>query len=909
MMLVEQACRFNVAGKGYMVVARSGGFTSGNEGNLGNIFNDVMNPLFAKPGQSVLTCGISGEDAFLACNTMRSDMNGRPTIFTHTYVMNAEVYARQMEREPAAILGVPMAGFLKSQVSGGELEPLELEGAAPMDLTKLGEKYALTPERYSRLLLGAYQAITGNRSLCLRTRRPLEETEQMVRELVYCISQGLLPALRRRLTYSSAGDTRMTVCVSSAAGGGSVGNPELVFGVEPDISGSVRPTDEMMANLFRYLGGCPQEERQAVLLEMQDWLKGIMDLDRGVPMQLVMASFYLSGGRKVSVNELGQLLWTLLKISDSSVHTQAMDRLLAGILNKLTGMELCPVNILDELAERYLRNASRDYCEALEASLALADGECCGELAQQLLRLGTDLDERQSRLLLSLLGQVPADAPEMTDELAEGILRWALQKDITAMDEYCAVLLRRYNGPQLDALICAILEGAEGRVLSNGENARLASLLQKQVADQTVVLRAIDDGHCRMLDRHCGEYSDALLESALDYLFQVRLSCIGSEEGKLRALRELEQTQPDYADKAKAQMAAGRPGTELLWEAYQAQASLPDGSSFDNLVDACSAENTFQNPNGVFEKRVAALWQGCVEAYLKSLQEPGKKAKLSKWGNALSDNLDRVRALRVSQDTRAAIGRRAADYLWNTVEYPAVIAELNYHVPVTLRRFSDEKEPKLHFQEAAYITWNNPRDYRELMELVQMADSMESLRELSGALSFLAMRMLRDEKRKFLSWDLLLLSCYRPDMPVGYDLDELVKKVEILEKNITPEIMSRSPLPALVSGNELLRKELCKLAGGHVPEPLQLMAAACKTRTRAPGPAGRKSVQAPGGIRQAPGSTRQGAPTRPPEPRGPAAEKDRQPQRGGLFSGIFGSHGGKPEAEQKGTGGERKKKK
>lgn len=114
-MKMEQACRFRTDEAGYMVCARSQGLTADNENNLG-YFNSTMTSLFEKDGsgprmgQSILSYAVSEEnggrrDFLIAKSTMRSDIKGRASIFTHAYFMGLDEYARCMETDPSAISG------------------------------------------------------------------------------------------------------------------------------------------------------------------------------------------------------------------------------------------------------------------------------------------------------------------------------------------------------------------------------------------------------------------------------------------------------------------------------------------------------------------------------------------------------------------------------------------------------------------------------------------------------------------------------------------------------------------------------------------------------------------------------------------------------------------------------------
>ena len=273
-MKMEQACRFRTDEAGYMVCARSQGLTADNENNLG-YFNSTMTSLFEKDGsgprmgQSILSYAVSEEnggrrDFLIAKSTMRSDIKGRASIFTHAYFMGLDEYARRMETDPSAIYGIDTGDMMTAQ-SGSQLPPKEAVLRGGFELSVLREKYGLTDERYALLLYNVYQAVAGGGSLALLTQLPLSQTQDMVREVAYCAAMGMLPGLRWRLTCSSAADTRAAICASSKAGGGGMGIPLCTFDL--DDGGRRLEEDPFVAELFRYLASAAPEERRQMLLD------------------------------------------------------------------------------------------------------------------------------------------------------------------------------------------------------------------------------------------------------------------------------------------------------------------------------------------------------------------------------------------------------------------------------------------------------------------------------------------------------------------------------------------------------------------------------------------------------------------------------------------------------------------
>ena len=230
-MKVEQACRFRLD-VGYRTFDQSEGFGPEQEKELGEAFNDTMNSIFPRTGASILSCAVKRSNVFLARNTLRTDNHGRKTIFTHTYSMTIADYGKLMDTAPEKLLGIPMEQFLEYQ-TGSPLATLDADmlSSGTMDARQLFEKYNLTSQRYKELLAGAYEAITEGKPLCLKTDLSDDETEQMVREIAYCVVLGLPAALKGRLSFSSGADTRMNL-YTLAGPNMNAGAGDNVFGVE-----------------------------------------------------------------------------------------------------------------------------------------------------------------------------------------------------------------------------------------------------------------------------------------------------------------------------------------------------------------------------------------------------------------------------------------------------------------------------------------------------------------------------------------------------------------------------------------------------------------------------------------------------------------------------------------------------
>ena len=288
-MKVEQACRFRTS-EGYGITAKTPGFDRNQERVFADAFNDSLIPVFTSLGNSILSCSVEKGYALYAKNTLRTHET-RKVIFTHGYIMSREDYAQMMQQMPQRLLAVPASALMDIQTCGENLEQVDFPGTqyGELSLEKLVSKYHLDTNRYSRLLMGAYEAMTSNRSLLLYTDAPVECREQLVRELTYCIVEGLLPVMKGKVSFSSGADTRMDISVLPDGKG--IKHGDLVFGVEDDAYTNINFRDELSAACFRTLGSASWEERKDLLEKMQNWLCEKVNVEEGLTLLQICAAF------------------------------------------------------------------------------------------------------------------------------------------------------------------------------------------------------------------------------------------------------------------------------------------------------------------------------------------------------------------------------------------------------------------------------------------------------------------------------------------------------------------------------------------------------------------------------------------------------------------------------------------
>lgn len=853
-MKLEQVCRFR-GEAGYHVCAQSPGFTAEQEVEMGKLFNDTMNPLFPKIGQSVFTCAMGETGSiFLSRSTLRSS-GGRTTMFTHSYVLSAGDYEQAMEENSgAALLALPMEEMLYVQPPTDQLPTLEPVPAAAPDLNALREKYRLDDERYAQLLMGAYRAITTSGSLCLYTKRPLEETPTMVRELAYCIAEGLLPMLKGRLTYSSATDARMKVCVSSSAGGQAVGKPNIPFDVDQGLSVPKVKTDPMSHTFFLALAHAPSLERHAMLDKMQRWLSDLSDEGKGTSLGMVVAAYYLSSGQALHKEEAARLLASVLNSArGSGVNQQALDGVIARLMEILYQEGACP-NALPQLVERCLLGASDYYDQALYSLLTLAPVFACADLIQTLIHLTDQRPPKIKPLVIRLLAHIPPDAEEL-DHLATDLIRWAAAQDVTELSDKCLALAERISDPNKKELVHTLLDEAGDQPLRMCESTILFSLLKH--LGQTPDTR-LDAPHCAMLDRRFPTLPREYQSLLLGYCLAVRIPAAPSSTA---LLQQIARDTPPFFSALAACLRNPQNRMIPVWEAYQAETLLKKGMDYSALAQVCNAENQFLNTGGPFEKQVVILWLACLD------QELDPNDTMNHLVTVVSQSMDNLSQVRLSRELRAEAIEQAADLMWNHLSYRSILTA-PISPPHALMVSRDPRAAKkLELLRRIQNFWRNCKDITPIADVFfddQSPYTARDQNEIRTHLYDLNCYLLQ-EHRVF-SWDLLILHSYAQDEDGDYYYDcrtvaEDVARMEA-EGLIPPEVKAPLKHSSLLLEDEDLRKEMRKYITHKSPRILQELGEELKAESRMPwqkgGKPARESVPKAPAEEEAPVSTPSG---------------------------------------------------
>ena len=798
-MKAEQACRFRLD-EGYCVFAKSPGVRPSQENALGDIFNSTMNSIFPAIGDSILSCALGAEDAFLARNTLRTDIHGRKTMFTHTYILPIAEYARLMQEEPMKLLGIELSSLLDSQAAGAEMPAIDLNPTAQADSVEtLFAKYNLDKVRYGRLLLGAYLAITGGGSVQLVTRLPLEQTPAMVRELTLCILEGLLPILKGKLTFSTGPDPRMSISVISTA---NTSNPsgELMFGVEDDRYTNILPRDELTELTFYALAEQSHEARAESARKMQAWLEETINIHAGLSVPLVCAAYCMTSGMEMTTEAL---LMLFRSIGNSrSIPTDVANTLLTYLVKRMHEGTGCTTGALSLIAGRYLReDSSQEFRAMADTAFSVAPTEVCIALADAIFK--QEMTDRVRQMLRTLMRRIPTDDPGIQIDLRTKLILWVLAENETEFIDYATVLMLGCPGSEYAKLALGILESTREKELTQAQDA----ILTKALAYMAENNMSMPDPHIATLDRHSDNASEDLTRSALAYLFRVRLTKVDAKAG-LSIVDTLAEKHPTYAQLVLTKLAEGE--NPAVWELYQTRKDLVDDIDANTIFAVLQQHNTFQNPGGPMETRAAQCWIPRMQDEFTAV--PAESATVADYSDVAARCFSGTDMLNLSQDIKTELEVTIARFFWEAVTMEQLYRNRD---AIDQRLYADPEisTVKMVVSFACQKLHLAPKKCPDMIEEIRSAETDPEMRTaLITCAGEMIQRLLLDHK--FLSWDLVLLSCWKvTEKENGPDMKQLVERCAQLDAffeahNATPVIdVDASQLLA----DEKLRRSVCKL--------------------------------------------------------------------------------------------------
>lgn len=820
-MKMEQACRFRTDEAGYMVCARSQGLTADNENNLG-YFNSTMTSLFEKDGsgprmgQSILSYAVSEEnggrrDFLIAKSTMRSDIKGRASIFTHAYFMGLDEYARCMETDPSAIYGIDTGDMMTAQ-SGSQLPPKETVLRGGFELSVLREKYGLTDERYALLLYNVYQAVAGGGSLALLTQLPLSQTQDMVREVAYCAAMGMLPGLRWRLTCSSAADTRAAICVSSKAGGGGMGIPLCTFDL--DDGGRRLEEDPFVAELFRYLASAAPEERRQMLLDMQYILGELVPLEYA-SLEMIATAYHMrkmNDGNRPENDVYDRVVGNLLLCGRvPSANQETVNKLLIWMLKRQNAA--LPKRIMELSVDRCVKQVQADAAggrELCDCVCRLLQYSRSAEQLELLQKTVKTFDVRYAGLVHALLRGIFSDrACSIDPQTACSLIPEMLRSGDEMLTGDCVELTTCLDAGQCRQLAESILRHVGLRQMTLMEQNVLANILDELSRSGGVLGKE----SCEILDRNSCVYNGRLLDACVGYMVQVRLRQELPVEERCALLAGLEREYPALYDDVAAAL---KSGGSILWKKYQIHKHLQNCRCYEDIV---AARRSYQgaSPMDDFEQECVALWMQLLRRDV--YQGMPLKNLVPQMGRAV-DALPRgVFSLEAAHELQ----RRQRAYFWSCMTYRTMMDYVldgapSSNVQALLQtRDSGADGNKLHFLDAVWQLYRDPSRTEPMTELVLDGHlPARDREEICNQLLPLAAKLKGASNQAIFAWDLMLLSCSRVEAGrVVYDCGSLIKKIEgipALKMGVSGS-QSLQLEHSVILRDEKVRSDLRKAAG------------------------------------------------------------------------------------------------
>lgn len=710
-MRAEQACRFATKESGYRISAKSPGFQATSGDNLANAFNQSMNGLFPKLGQSLVSLSISGGDVFLAKLTMRTDIRGRASLFTNAVAVPLDQYRQLMRSKPWVILDYPMWDLLSSQPYTETLVALEIDlsnqpAVIPQEVM---EKYSLTEQDLALFYRQLYSAVFSRGSLCLNTSCSFEEAMELSRDFSVLAVDGLLPTMRESFTFSSGGDTRNLLCVRSGDARGllNAGGVEIFeFSADPGMRGSESATDEtdiqsitdMLEIFFKDLAHCSEKERQS-MLSFLDGEAEKYGRERGIREPgILLACYYDFRQRREGIYEAANLIVSFLSYMES-VPEEKMDRHLIDLhmrrwLDIVADHHICLAEKISErLLDWALEEGDREVLVSLQGMLTLGKPEMRVSLAVKLLhyKYGGETAE----LVQSLLSE---NCAAWTPDFTEALFQWTCEYNIPSLSgivwehraKDCCFLLRTLIDKKLKEEKEGILKGE--KLFNDCEMQYLALCLKDLINHgEWRTKKVLTEEEIRLVNREYPKLPSDLQQSWITYVgdyYLVGLSNEGARREFLRSMNEDEKTKEVFTDLDYYVKESQDQNKKDIFEDYEADKVLTGAQSCEELVRRSAVENNL-SPQGPFETRLRRMWMDLMTSDFRKIRtsqydDSGNKVKhddvcLSEIANCYVDKyLPLIHECQISSATSHRLENYSCYLFWSQMRYAWLLHGLTF---------------------------------------------------------------------------------------------------------------------------------------------------------------------------------------------------------------------------------------
>ena len=728
----EQACRFATSDSGYRIFAQSDGFSEQSANGMTSIFNDVMNPVFGKVGQSMITLNVSNKDAFFARLTLRSDIKSRKSMFTNAAVIPIDFYSRMMSEDPCWMLQFPYSDLLSQNPGNARMNTIEMGEYEPEKdaLDNICREFELEKADLTEFVMQLYKAVMGGTSLCLDTNLESSRTPDLIVKYAALAATLLPPSVRNTFTFSSMGDARCTLCVQPGDGGELLNMGRDIYRFQTDkknriiFNNAARPVDmhEGMMSMFINFANLLSDKLLEDRAELEDILRGldeaadrIAGIRRGnFSFELLMISYYLTPFRNISLIEAVYLINALLQYSQANpTNDRNVNALLTEWVNLLSAEKVCAnINITAPLTVRAIDQKDEHLYNAVKQMLKAAADETRTGLAQIVLQ--KECSRFQKDLVNELLIENPA---AWSDELLETLLLWSCRNNITDLADVIwsrkntKYSTRNGNVSETEELLHRLLKDnaaqeKEGKHRAKGKSlfnecemfymsrglAELCDCVNSKTPEE--ILR---DDEVSLMNNHYGEFSEQLRENWIAYL-RIFKYCAGKPVDKqIRSLKEMNSFFPRVFQDICTALQQDKEDGHALLEAYWTDTLIDNCNSLNDLVNVCNQYNISLDPKGIMENEVRRKWLTMTAFY-------SGKPPQNEMGS-LMRQYELLDGAKISAVTRLNLKDEITLRFWKCIKLDALLnSALGKNSIDFMRRCMEKQEHQPHTEISAKMT-------------------------------------------------------------------------------------------------------------------------------------------------------------------------------------------------------------
>ena len=699
-MKLEQACRFATSDSGYRIFAQSEGFSEQNAYSMTSVFNDVMNSVFGKVGQSMITLNISNNNVFFARLTLRSDIKSRKAMFTNAVVIPDDLYSKMMREDPTWMLHFPYKDLLSQRPGNERMDAIELNDYEPEKdvLVDICSEYDLDKPALTEFIIQLYRAVMEGTSLCLATTLDSSRTPDLIVKYAALAAAVLPSSLRRMFTFSSMGDARCVLCVQPKDGGELLSMGKEIYRFRADKEKrivynngerAVNMQDGMVdmfvnfANLLSEKTIVDKEGQKKFLYDLDKIADKISGTGRGCfSFELLIIAYYVIEKNETSLVEAVYLINALLQYSqENPTDDSVVNKLLSMWTDLLSDASVCAnIRITAPLTVRAIDQKDKHLYESVDRMLKYAADDTRTGLAQIILR--KNFSELQKDLVNELLIENPAP---WSDELLEMLFAWSCRYNIIDLASVIWTRKNKQISRQADnesetaGLLHRLIKDnveqeqglqywPEGELLFNECEMFYMSNGLSEMCDYVNSERpdeVLSDAEVQIVSANYRDFSKSLQENWISYLVIYRY-CAGKPlNEQVCSLKEMKNTAPDVFEDVCAVLKSEQEAGKILLEAYWTDTLLGKCNSISEIAEVCNNYNISMNSKGLMETQVKQRWLAMTVFYSGNPLQDEIKSLMQQY-----DVLDTVK---MSEETRRVLRDDITLRFWKCVNMTVLL--------------------------------------------------------------------------------------------------------------------------------------------------------------------------------------------------------------------------------------------